>query len=165
MKNTKNYLLILPFLLVTLQFCKKEDKPYEPVKVCDNLSNDKNVIDQYLLGNWEWLQDKSYAWSPEPIYTTPKTAGFSETVTITNDQMKFVRVNRTGVETTIFNCKVVREGELTNMSSDSAWTLAIYDVANNNLLNWWRLQTCSSHMILQNAYRGELYPDRTYKKK
>jgi hypothetical protein len=157
-------LLILPLLSISFAYCKKESKPYEPVKVCAEISNKKEAIDQYLQGDWKWLEDKSYDRSGEVIYQTPATLGYEEKVVINAGQIIFTRTKGSGKEITTFNYKVVQEGELTTFPSDQAWVLAIYDTVNANLRNWWRVYICQRNLILSNAYVGELYPDRTYQR-
>lgn len=154
--------ITLCFLIVAFAQCKK-DKPYVPVKVCDNISNKKEIIDQYLQGSWKWLEDKYYNRDGSNWYNTPKTVGFQETVLIDSNLISFLRVSKSGKDTTVFSYKIVREGDLTTIPSDSEWVLAIYD-SNLNLRNWWRVYICQGNLILSNAYRWEIYPDRIYER-
>lgn len=163
MRNRVAYSVAFLLLVVAAWSCTKEEKPYVPLKVCSDISNKKQAIDSYLQGSWKWLEDKSYEYGGCVIYNTPKTAGFLEVVTINSNQIEFMRHGKGGIETTIFDYTIRREGESTFMPSDSLWTLTIFD-QNQKPLNYWRVYICSTHLILQNAFRGEYYPDRTYKK-
>jgi hypothetical protein len=158
-------LLIGLLISIAFPYCKKENKPYEPVKVCAEISNKKEAIDQYLQGSWRWLEDKRYSRSGEVSYEAPATAGIQESVSINASQIVFTRTKLFfEKETTTFNYKIVQEGDLTTFPSDEAWVMAIYDPVNGNRLNWWRIYICQRNLIMSNAYRGELYPDRTYQR-
>jgi hypothetical protein len=149
-------LLIGLLVSIAFPYCKKENKPYEPVKVCAEISNKKEAIDQYLQGTWKWLEDKSYGGRSGVIYTTPATAGFQEKIVINAGQIIFTRTKPFfEKEITTFNYKIVPEGELTTFPSDTAWVMAIYDPVNGNRLNWWTIYICQRNLITSNEHLSQ----------
>jgi hypothetical protein len=149
--------------LVFFSNCKKENKPYEPVKVCAEISNKKEAIDQYLQGTWKWIENKSYS-SGEVSYDTPSTLGYQEKLAINADQITFTQTFPSGTGIATFNYKIVQEGELTTFLSDTALVLATYDPVNGINLTWWRIYICQRNLIMSISYRGDGLPEAIYQR-
>jgi hypothetical protein len=58
----KNY--ITPILASTIIFfvcgCEKEEKPYVPVQLCPEITNNMDTILKYIPGTWSWVEEKRF---------------------------------------------------------------------------------------------------------
>ena len=93
----KPLLLLLPFSIIFLS-CKKEDKRYVPIKLCDDISRDLDTINKYVLGSWKWAERKLFAsQTGEYIYMTPKPEGYNVTLKYLVIQRNFIEIQHTGL--------------------------------------------------------------------
>jgi hypothetical protein len=64
---------ILPLVLTLLLLsCGKDEGPYQPVQLSNDLTNNMDTIQKYLPGRWEWVEDRQRT-REGYLYYTPKT--------------------------------------------------------------------------------------------
>jgi hypothetical protein len=160
--------LIDAFCITALLFaqCKKEDKPYQPIQICSDLSYDIDTIKLYIQGNWQWLENKWYNFdSRDYAYRTPKTEGYVKYMSFTGNSASvhsLTSIANTIIATYIY--KIQRESEITNFPEDTNAVLVLYNRSTGQRESYFRVAICKNFLITARSYRSDGEGDDTWKR-
>lgn len=134
--------------LIFLFSCKKEDKPYKPVQVCKEITNNKDSIIKYFYGNWNWLEEKRFnSFLNEVEYLTPKTEGFTLLLKLKADTASFYK---NGVIDSVYAFKITEEKDFSNVPTDNIPVIAFFDLSTKSQLQYYvPVKICSDYLLFQ----------------
>jgi bisphosphoglycerate-independent phosphoglycerate mutase (AlkP superfamily) len=136
---------ILCFLIIAFSQCKK-DKPYVPVKICNDLTANIDTVLMLIHGKWNWLQEKRYNRVKQQYeYLTPKTEEYTLVVEIKGDTAKYYK---NGKLDEIYKFKILKESDITNISTDTHAVFAFYNFLSGLIHNYVPIKICSSYLVL-----------------
>jgi hypothetical protein len=159
MKSLIKQFFILLFCSLLFITCKK-DKPYQPVQLCSEISNNADSIHKYIKGEWNWVEGRRMNRQGEMEYITPKTQGYKETVKITSDTLI---ASRSGQPDLVGTYAIGKESDITNMPEDSASVLIVTQLPSTNQF-YYQVFICKEYMMFYLSYRGDVSYDVIYKK-
>jgi hypothetical protein len=155
---------IILLMIVTLFSCRKNiEKPYVPIVLCSDLTDNKDTIDKYIYGTWEWVEQKLFATQTnEYVYQTPKTEGYTFVLNFSGDTAKFYKNN---LLTTLYRFQIQKEKEITNWPDDNKTVMVYYDFATGQRQNYFRIETCKNYFVQEQSYRSDAAWDVVWKRK
>ena len=154
--------LLVSFFTILLSGCSKDKGPYIPLKPCSDLTRNKDTILLFIQGRWNWLEDKSISRDGTINYYTPSTEGYTEELKITGDTIIFYKDRQVASP---FKFKIIPEKEISFRPEDNNYCLVLYDIITNSFKNYYPVKICSNYLILEQTYRSDFQPDRTFKRK
>lgn len=138
-------IIALCFCTTLLVQCKK-DKPYTPIKICDDLTANMDTVLMLLPGKWEWLQEKRFdRLSQEYKYLTPTTEGRTIVLKVKGDILTWYE---NGKYSEACRFKILKESEITNFPTDTDIVLAFYSLTSGNIQNYVPIKICSNYLLL-----------------
>jgi len=158
-----------PFLLVWLTTiiicsCKKNATSYIPIEICTDLSENRDTIRQYLIGIWEWVEEKRINQiTGETDYLTPKTQGYTWKLGLTADSLATFFVNNFPDST--FRFRILQEYEITNYPQDTIPVLAFYSVYSGARKQYVPIEICESYLVLNHQLVSSVVGQRVWKRR
>ena len=143
MKSTL-FIILLFFIFVS---CKKE-QTYQPVQISCNLTKDLDSSKSLINGTWVWLEEKYFnLLDGRYDYRTPKTNGYTRSLSFINDTARFYKNNRPD---SVYTYKIVRLAELTgtNYPEDNDPVLVFYNLHNGIRHDFVFLNVCREYLYL-----------------
>jgi hypothetical protein len=153
-------LIFLLFAIILFSQCHKT-KPYVPVQLCPDLTENINSVEMFIYKKWEWTESRQIDRSGTTIYSYPKVEGYSLQLKLTSDTAIFYKNNFPDVS---YKFRVCLEKEITNDSSDDKTVIVMYDLTSGSYHHYYRIQACENFLVLLQSYRSDISPDMIYKK-
>ena len=154
------FITLLFFIFVS---CKKE-KVYQPVQISCNLTKDLDSCKALIKGSWTWLEEKR----PNLLqgrndYITPKTEGYTRSLSFSNDTARFYKNSRPD---SVYTYKIVKQAEITgtNYSEDNNPVLVLYKLHNGIRHGFVPLRICKDFLLLQYESRSHNQGNEIWKK-
>ena len=142
--------IFIIILLFSIFSCKKKPaEEYIPVQIPCILSKNIDTVKLYLQGTWEWLEEKRYnRGNPVPIYLTPKNQGYTSTIQIGKDTLRFYKDNKPD---SVYTYKILLQHDITgtNYPEDQDPALAFYRLYDGLRNNYVPLKICHDYLLLQ----------------
>ncbi len=154
-----------PLLLICtlLCCCKKEDQPYRPIQLCTGITRNIDSINEYIHGTWEWREKKIFSRELGGYYyLTPQTQGYSISLKLSNDTAKFYVNNQPD---SVYRFLILREKDLTTMPEDSLPIIVYYSFYTGLIQSYFRVRICSTFLVTEESYRGDIAGDDIWEKK
>lgn len=141
-------------LIATISFygCEEKEKPYIPVQLCSDMTNNIDSINKYIHGTWKWVEEKRYnRITREYEYATPKDYGYNLTQIFSGDTLKFFK-NTT--PDSVYQFKIQRELEISNIPTDSTTVVAYYSFYTMQSRGYVAIMICKNQLLmLHDTYR------------
>jgi hypothetical protein len=153
----KNLLILLSCIL--FYACKK-DKPYVPVTICPDLSNDFDTIQNYVQGDWDWRENRTYD-RGGLFYQSPGTEGYTVQLSIHNNDVVFFKSYSIPIA---YKFKILREKAITQWPDDNEPIMALYEITNGNYHHYYRIYMCKEYLLLDLSYKSDVSPEMIYKR-
>ena len=116
----------------------------------------------YIKGRWNWLGDKAVDRDGSAKYSTPTIKGYTEELELFEDTAIFYRDHQI---TASFKYKILLEKEVSFGLDDNNNCLVLYDLSTGNFKKYYPVKICKDYLILEQTYRSDYEPDRTFKRK
>jgi hypothetical protein len=142
---------ITPILASTIIFfvcgCEKEEKPYVPVQLCPEITNNMDTILKYIPGTWSWVEEKRFnRITREYEYFTPKDFG-TWFLNFSGDTAKFFK-NET--IDSVYRFKIQRLFEIPGyLPTDSLPVLAYYSFHTGMRRSYVPIMICDTQLLMQ----------------
>ena len=159
MKSTL-FIILLFFIFVS---CKKE-QTYQPVQISCNLTKDLDSSKSLINGTWVWLEEKYFnLLDGRYDYRTPKTNGYTRSLSFINDTARFYKNNRPD---SVYTYKIVRLTQLTgtNYPEDNDPVVVFYNLHNGIRHDFVPIKICQNYLLLQYEQRTHTQGDEIWKK-
>ena len=139
--------LFIKLLFIIFVSCKKE-QAYQPVQISCNLTKDLDSCRALIGGTWTWLETKI----PNPLYgrddyIRAKTEGYTRSISVINDTVRFYRNNRPD---SVYTYKILKLTELTgtNYPEDNYPVLVFYQLHSGRRYDFVFLNICREYLYL-----------------
>ena len=149
MKNLINSVITLSLLLFFS--CSKDDpKPYVPVKRCPDLTRNRDTINTYIHGTWEWIEVKRIDRYNGIQYITPESPNsYRMTLKISNDTA-YRYIN--DLQDSVFRFKIESYSILTNIPEDTIPVLSYYSFYTGIRWGAVPILICRNQLLMQYQY-------------
>ena len=158
-----NKLILITLIFLTFSCKKKPDEEYIPVHIPCTLSKNLDTARLYILGTWQWLEEKRYNRSlQKTVYLTPQNQGYTLTMSIANDTLRFYKNNKPD---SVYTYKILLQHDITGTDypEDGEPALVFYRLHDGLRSNYVPLKICNNYLLLQHQYVSSIVGERTWK--
>ena len=146
----KQFFIILLFSIFSCK--KKPGEEYIPVQIPCTLSKNIDTVKLYIQGTWEWLEEKRADRVQQKfVYLTPQTQGYTSTMQIGKDTIRFFKNN---YPDSVYTYKILLQHDITgtNYPEDQDPALVFYRLYDGLRSNYVPLKICPDYLLLQYQY-------------
>lgn len=159
----KQFFIII-LLLSTFSCKKKPIEEYVPVQIPCTLSKNIDTVKFYIQGTWKWLEEKRADRAQQNfVYLTPKNQGYTLTMRIANDTLRFYKNNQPD---SVYTYKVLLQHDITgtNYAEDQDPALVFYRLYDGLRSNYVPLKMCSNYLQLQYQFVTSIGGEQIWEK-
>lgn len=159
-----NKLILITLFLSVFSCKKKPTEEYTPVHIPYTLSKNLDTARLYIQGTWQWLEEKRYNRGlQKTVYLTPQNQGYTLTMRISNDTLRFYKNNRPD---SVYTYKILLQHDITGTDypEDGEPALVFYRLYDGLRSNYVPLSICSDFLQLQYQYVTSIGGQETWKK-
>lgn len=162
MKNGIHSVITLSLLLFFS--CTKDDpKPYVPVKRCPDLTRNRDTINFYIHGTWEWIEEKRINRIDGIVYFTPNSPGWYSTFLKLSNDTAFFMVN--GLPDSVYQYRIQELSEITNYPEDSIPVISYYSFNSGLRKGSVPIMICNDQLLMQYQFVSSLAGERIWKRR
>jgi virulence-associated protein VapD len=128
--------------------CSKDDpKPYVPVKRCPDLTRNRDTINTYIHGTWEWIEEKRFDRLTGIVYVTPQSNNsYHITLKYSGDTAYRWKNN---IIDSIYRFRIEDFSVISNIPEDTIPVVSYYSFYTNEWRGAVPILVCKDQLLMQ----------------